>query len=165
MFLHKKLNNKCDPKFLAKSKVSIVISEYNKDISLKLLQKCQEYLFEHGIGERYLDIHWVSGAFEIPLRVKQIIKINNPHVVIALGAIIKGDTNHFELVSNECARGIMNVMLETEIPIVFEVLSCYKKKDAEKRAGDDEYNKGISAAVAALKWLYFRKKDCEKMGN
>jgi 6,7-dimethyl-8-ribityllumazine synthase len=73
--------------------------------------------------------------------------------LIALGAVIRGDTYHFELVVNECAHGIMNVSLRHDVPIIFEVLATYNRRDALRRAGNNKFNKGIEAAQAALSLL------------
>ena len=84
----KKLTERC--------KIAIIVSDFNRTITQELLYKCQETLFENGIREKYLDIYWVPGAFEIPLAAKKIVKKNKYHVIIALGVVIKGKTHHFD---------------------------------------------------------------------
>lgn len=88
-----------------------------------------------------------------PLLAQRLARRRRYDVLIALGAVIRGDTYHFELVAGECARGIMDVSLRHDVPIVFEVLAVYRRRDALRRAGNNRLNKGIEAAAAALAWL------------
>lgn len=133
---------------MPKINLAIIKSEYNKEITDGLLKKCLETLFKRGVKKKDIDIVNVPGAFEIPLAAKKLAKKKKYDALIALGCVIKGDTDHFELVVNECARGVMNVMLEYETPIIYEVLACYNEKDARKRI-----RKGEEAAYTALEIL------------
>lgn len=133
----------------AYAQIGIVVSLYNRSFTEMLEQKCIETLMAQGVAKENVIVFHVPGAFEIPLACQRAAQTNKYAVIIALGVIIKGDTHHFELIAQECARGVMDVMLKYDIPIVFEVLAG-SLKDMEKRAGDDEYNKGIEAAEVAL---------------
>lgn len=131
-------------------KLAIVVAEYNREYTKNLEKKCLETLKSNGLNENQIDVCHVPGAIEIPLKCQRLAITKKYDAIIALGMVLKGDTYHFELVANECARGVMDVMLKYDIPIIFEVLACYNKEQAAKRASDDDYNRGIEAAVAAL---------------
>lgn len=137
--------------------VGIIIGEFHKDIGDNLLASCLEQLSKYKIELEKDDVYWVPGAFEIPWMAKILASKKRYDVLIALGVIIKGDTHHYEIVSSECARGIMQVMLDSHVPVIYEVLSCLKKEDALKRCGnnDNNNNKGIAAAEAAVKMLKY----------
>lgn len=130
--------------------IAVILSEYHEDISRNLLQGFAEVLKKYS-GVNY-ELFKVPGAFEIPYMAQEIGEGRDFSVMVALGCIIKGDTYHFEQVANESARGCMEVMLKTGIPIVYEVLSVYRKEDAEKRS-QGVYNHGKIAAQTALYWL------------
>ncbi|MBI4360064.1 MAG: 6,7-dimethyl-8-ribityllumazine synthase [Candidatus Jacksonbacteria bacterium] len=134
------------------SKIGVVVGLFNRDLTESLENKCIATLQRAGISEDSITTVYVPGAFEIPLACQRMAKTKKYDALIALGAIIKGDTYHFELTANECARGVMNVMLKYNIPIVFEVLAG-SRDHMEKRCRDDEYNKGIEAGNAAVQIL------------
>lgn len=138
-------------KIAKRLKIAIIRSEFNPLITKNLEQYCLKSLKQQGVKRGNITTFLVPGALEIPIAAKLLAKSKRYHVIIALGAIIKGDTYHFELVANECARGCMDVVLEYEIPVIFEVLATYTKKQAQIRSGNDKNNKGIEAAAAALK--------------
>lgn len=131
-------------------KLVIVVAKYNRQYTKALEKKCLETLKFFGLKDDQLDVYRVPGAFEIPLKCQELAKLSKYDAIIALGMVLKGDTYHFELVANESARGVMDVMLKYHIPIIFEVLACFNQDDADRRAGDDDYNRGIEAAQAAL---------------
>lgn len=132
--------------------IALIVSLFNRFLTERLEKKCIAALVEGGIPSLAIEVFHVPGAFEIPLACQRLARTGEYDVLIALGVIIKGDTHHFELVANECARGVMEVMLKYDIPIVFEVLAG-DAEDMEKRAADNEYNKGIEAANTALRFL------------
>jgi 6,7-dimethyl-8-ribityllumazine synthase len=133
--------------------IAIVVSLYNRELTETLEKKCIQKLISKNLDKNQLNIFYVPGAFEIPLKCQQLAKTNKYNAIIALGMVLKGDTYHFELVANECARGVMQVMLKYNIPIIFEVLACYNNDDAQRRCGDDDYNRGIEAANTVLQIL------------
>ena len=106
-----------------------------------------------GIRADHIDRFSVPGCFEIPLVAKRLARAKRYDALIALGAVIRGETHHFDLVANECARGIMQVSLDENVPIFFEVLATYNRRDALRRAANDKFNKGLEAAQSALQLL------------
>lgn len=140
-------------KEVSRFRIAIVRSEYNREITLSLEKKCVETLLEAGVQEKNIRVFAVPGCFEIPILSQRLASQKKVDAIIALGAVIKGDTYHFELVVNECARGIMDVSLRHDVPIIFEVLATYNRRDAARRAGNNKSNKGIEAAQAALALL------------
>lgn len=131
-------------------KFCIVISRFNEFIGSKLLSGAVDELVRHGIDENDITVVWAPGAFEIPLLTKKLAKSNNYNAIIALGAIIKGSTPHFDYVSAELSKGIASVSLETGIPVVFGVLTTDNIEQAIERAGTKAGNKGSDAAKAAI---------------
>lgn len=134
-------------------KVGVIVGEFNSKLTESLLKACKKTLEENGLEVGESDIYRVPGAFEIPWMAQRLSVHHEYDVLITLGVVLKGDTYHFDMIANECTRGVMDVMLKYNVPIVFEVLACYTKEDAAKRCGNDEYNKGIEAAKAAIKML------------
>ena len=132
-------------------KIAIIRSEFNPLITKNLEQYCLKTLKQQGVKRGNITAFLVPGALEIPIAAKLLAKSKRYHAIIALGAIIKGDTYHFELVANECARGCMDIVLEYEVPVIFEVLATYTLEQAQIRSSNNKNNKGIEAAVAALK--------------
>ncbi|MHB8656015.1 MAG: 6,7-dimethyl-8-ribityllumazine synthase [Terriglobia bacterium] len=137
----------------ARIRIAIIRAEYNGEITLSLKQKCEGALLENGIPSGNIDHFTVPGCFEIPLMAQKLAAQQRYDAFIALGAVIRGDTHHFELVANECARGVMEVSLKHGVPIIFEVLATYNRRDALRRAGNNRSNKGVEAAEAALSML------------
>lgn len=135
------------------ARIAVVVSRYNSEFTQVLEKKCLETLNKGGIVPRHVGVFHVPGAFEIPILCQRLAMQKRFSVIIALGCIIKGETYHFNLVANECARGVMQVSLDNNIPIIFEVLACYSRADALRRAQNDRYNKGIEAANGALAFL------------
>lgn len=131
-------------------KIAIVSSNFRKDVSENLEKNCLATLKKQGLKDNCIDIFRVPGALEIPLVVKKLAKKKIYSAIITFGAIVKGDTYHFEQISNECAKGCMEVSLQYEIPVIFEVLSVYKLNDALDRATRSKENKGVEAALTAL---------------
>ena len=138
---------------VSRFRIAIIRAEYNREITLSLEKKCLETLLAAGVPEKNIRAFAVPGCFEIPILAQRLAAQKKYDAVIALGAVIRGDTYHFELVVNECARGVMNVALRHDVPVIFEVLATYNKRDAVRRAGNNKFNKGIEAAQAALSLL------------
>ena len=130
-------------------KLGIIVGRFNEFISSKLLGGAIDALKRHGVEESEIEIAWVPGAFEIPLVAKKMAKSNKYDAVICLGAVIRGATPHFDYVSNEVTKGIANVSLETEAPVIFGVLTTDTIEQAIERAGTKVGNKGYDAAVTA----------------
>lgn len=131
-------------------KIGIVAGRFNEFIVSKLLSGALDGLKRHGILEEDIEVAWVPGAFEIPLVAKKMAKLKKYDAIICLGAVIRGATMHFEYVSNEVSKGIANISLETEIPIIFGVLTTDTIEQAIERAGTKAGNKGYDASVTAI---------------
>src|SRR3989344_6620817 len=138
---------------LAKAKIAIVRAQFNGQLTESLEKHCLATLLDHGLKKDQILQFQVPGSLEIPIVAQNIAKAKKADIIIALGVVIKGDTYHFEIVINECARGCMDVALKFNIPIIFEVIPVYNLAQAKKRAGNNNQNKGREAALAALKML------------
>lgn len=134
----------------SEGKFGIVISRFNEFIGSKLLSGAIDALERHGVDESSIEIAWVPGAFEIPLVAKKMAKTGRYDSVICLGAVIRGSTPHFDIVANEVSKGIAHIGLETEVPIIFGVLTTDSIEQAVERAGTKAGNKGFEAAVTAI---------------
>lgn len=139
-------------------RVAVVAARFNEVVTAKLVEGAVTGLAKHGVDEGSIDVAWVPGAFEIPLVADRFARSGRYDAVVCLGAVIRGETAHFELVANEAARGIATVMRETGVPVIFEVLATDDLAQAEARAGGAHGNKGWEAAEAALEmaWLLDR---------
>ena len=131
-------------------KFCIIISRFNDFIGSKLLSGAVDELVRHGVNSENIDIVKVPGAFEIPLTALKCAKTQKYNAIITLGAIIKGATAHFEYVSAELSKGIANVSLQTEVPVIFGVLTTDNLEQAIERAGTKAGNKGADAAKTAI---------------
>lgn len=131
-------------------KFGIIVGRFNEFIGGKLLGGALDALKRHGVEEGEIEIAWVPGAFEIPLAAKKMAKSEKYDAVICLGAVIRGSTPHFDYVSGEVTKGIASVSLETEVPVVFGVLTTDTIEQAIERAGTKAGNKGYDAAVTAI---------------
>jgi len=130
-------------------KVGIVVARFNEFISNKLLGGALDALERHGIDTEDVDVVWVPGAFEIPL-IAQKMADKDYHAVICLGAVIRGATPHFDYVSAEVSKGVAQVGLKSEKPVIFGVLTTDTIEQAVERAGTKAGNKGFEAAVSAI---------------
>jgi len=138
---------------LKKAKIAIVRAQFNADFTQSLEKHCLATLLENGVKKDQILQFQVPGSLEIPIVAQNIAKAKKADIIIALGLVIKGDTYHFEIVANECARGCMDVALKYNVPIIFEVIPVYNLAQAKKRTGANNQNKGREAALAALKML------------
>ncbi|WP_026893511.1 6,7-dimethyl-8-ribityllumazine synthase [Clostridiisalibacter paucivorans] len=139
-------------------KVGIVAGRFNEFITGKLLDGALDGLKRHGVNEDDIELTWVPGAFEIPFMAKQMAKKGIYDGVICLGAVIRGSTPHFDYVSSEVAKGIAHVSLESDVPIIFGVLTTDTIEQAIERAGTKAGNKGFDAAVTAIEMANLMKK-------
>lgn len=131
-------------------KFALVISRFNDFITRKLLEGAQDALLRHGVNEEDIDVAWVPGSFEIPLAAKKLAQTRKYHAVICLGAVIRGDTPHFEYIAAEVTKGIAKVSLDAELPVVYGVITAENLEQAIERAGTKAGNKGFDAAVEAI---------------
>lgn len=128
---------------------AIVVSEFNPTITEPLLEGALQRLAELQIAKSHIQVIKVPGAIEIPLTAKLLAKKNQYHVIICLGAVIRGDTDHYNYVCQQVSHGCQRVMLDFEIPIIFGVLTTDTVEQAEDRIGGKDGHKGIEAADAA----------------
>ena len=138
-------------------KVGIVVGRFNEFIGSKLLSGALDTLRRHGADEADVSVAWVPGAFEIPLTAKKMAKSGKYDAVICLGAVIRGATAHFEYVSAEVSKGIAAVGLDSEIPVIFGVLTVDSIEQAIERAGTKAGNKGSEAAASAIEMVNLLK--------
>lgn len=131
-------------------KFGIIVGRFNEFIGSKLLGGAVDGLKRHGVNETDIEIAWVPGAFEIPLVAKKMAKSGKYDAVICLGAVIRGATPHFDYVSSEVTKGVAHVSLDTEVPVIFGVLTTDSIEQAIERAGTKAGNKGYDAAVTAI---------------
>ena len=142
-------------------KVGIVIARFNDLVTNKILSGCLDCLKRHGLdtseSSKNLDIAWVPGSFELPITAKNLIQNSNYDVVIALGAVIKGETSHYDVVVSEASKGISRVSYENNIPIIFGVLTTDTMQQALERAGIKN-NLGWNYALQAIEMGSLLKK-------
>ena len=130
-------------------RVAIACARFNGGVTTRLLEGALEALAERGVEPHDVTVAWVPGAFELPLAARALAA-GGPDAVIALGAVIRGDTGHYDFVAGECARGLQDVALSTGVPVVFGVLTTDTADQALERSRADGANKGREAAETAL---------------
>ena len=128
----------------------IIVSRYNNFITQRLLDGAIDGLIRHGVKEEDIDIFWVPGACEIPVAALKAAQSGKYHALICLGAVMRGETPHFDYVSNESAKGIAHVGLSTGIPTIYGVITTETLEQAINRAGAKTGNKGAEAALSAI---------------
>jgi 6,7-dimethyl-8-ribityllumazine synthase len=131
-------------------RIAIVVARFHEAVTTKLLDGAVAGLRSRGVDPDAIDVAWVPGAFEVPLVAKRFATSGAHDAVICLGAVVRGETAHFDLVAGEAARGVGAVGRETGIPVIFEVLATETLAQAEARAGGERGNAGWDAAEAAL---------------
>jgi 6,7-dimethyl-8-ribityllumazine synthase len=134
-------------------KVALVASEFNHFIVQQLVDGAVDALGRHGVKQQDISLVWVPGAFELPLAADVLASAGRFDAVIALGAVIRGGTPHFDYVAGECSRGLANVGLKHGLPVIFGVLTTDTVDQALERAGSGAGNKGFDTAVAALQMI------------
>ena len=130
--------------------VAIVASRFNETITTKLVEGALDALTRHGVDRAAIDVVWVPGAWELPAAAVHLLETTACDAVVALGAVIRGETPHFDYVAGEAARGLARASTDYGRPIGFGLLTCDTMEQAEARAGGAHGNKGWDAAVAAL---------------
>ena len=131
-------------------KFCIIVSRFNDFIGSKLLAGAIDELKRHGVASDNIDVVKVPGAFEIPVIAQKCAKSNKYNAIITLGAVIKGSTTHYDYVCAEVSKGVASVSLETNVPVMFGVLTCDNIEQAIERAGTKAGNKGSDAAKSAI---------------
>ncbi|PKB80116.1 MAG: 6,7-dimethyl-8-ribityllumazine synthase [SAR202 cluster bacterium Io17-Chloro-G9] len=131
-------------------KVAVVAARFNEIITRQLLSGAIDTLTRHGVGDQDISVAWVAGAFELPLVAKTLAQTGGYDAVICLGAVIRGETGHYDMVANQSAGGIASVSLNTGVPTIFGVLTTEDMEQALNRSGGKAGNVGSSAAVTAV---------------
>ena len=134
-------------------RIGIVAARFNDFIVGKLVAGALDGLKRHEVDEDQIDIAWVPGAFEIPLICQKMVKSGKYDAIIALGAVIRGSTTHYDYVCSEVSKGIANVALNADIPVMFGVLTTENIEQAIERAGSKAGNKGYDCALGALEMV------------
>ncbi len=134
-------------------RVAVLASRFNEEITRKLVDGALSTLVSHGVSSDDIDLIWVPGAWELPLVARWALGSDRYDAIVALGAVIRGDTPHFDYVAGETARGLADASADSEIPIAFGVLTCDTWEQAEARVGGAEGNKGADAALVALEMV------------
>ena len=134
-------------------KVGIVAARFNEFIVSKLVAGAQDALVRHDVKEEDIDLAWVPGAFETPLIASKMAKSGKYDAVIALGAVIRGSTTHYDYVCSEVSKGIANVSLNSDIPVMFGVITTENIEQAIERAGTKAGNKGYDCALGAIEMV------------
>jgi len=134
----------------SKLKIAIILPYFNENIGLELLENTKKTLLRNNVKNSNIKIFRVAGALEIPFACLKILKKTKIDGIIALGAVIRGETKHFDLVCETTYQALMNIQLEKNIPIIFGILACENIKQAKERASEKGLNKGSEAAEALL---------------
>lgn len=134
-------------------KVGIVVARFNEFITSKLLGGAMDGLLRHDVKESDIDVAWVPGAFEIPLIASKMAKSGKYDAVICLGAVIRGSTSHYDYVCSEVSKGIANVSLNSDIPVMSGVITTENIEQAIERAGTKAGNKGYDCALGAIEMV------------
>ena len=130
--------------------IGLVVARFNEIITKKLLDSAVETLLRHGVRDEDITVGWVPGSFELPVVAKTMAKSGRYHAVICLGAVIRGETSHYDMVAGQAASGISSIALETGIPTIFGVLTTENMEQALNRAGGKSGNMGANTAMAAI---------------
>jgi len=134
-------------------KVTLVMSRFNEMIGKQLLEGAKDGLLRHGVLEKDIQVVYVPGAYELPLVVDHVLTKTKPDAVIALGAVIRGATPHFDMVANEVTKGLATVSLDKKVPVINAVLTTDSIEQAIERAGTKAGNKGFDAAMSAIEMV------------
>jgi 6,7-dimethyl-8-ribityllumazine synthase len=131
-------------------KFAVVVSRFNEFITTRLLEGAKDALSRHGVEEKDVSVAWTPGCFEIPLIAKKLAQSGQYDSVICLGAVIRGETPHFEYVASEVTKNISKVGLDTGLPLIYGIITADTLEQAIQRAGTKEGNKGFLAATSAI---------------
>ncbi len=131
-------------------RVAVVASRFNETISKRLLDGALDGLRRHGVAEDDISVAWVPGAFELPATARRFASSGEVDAVVCVGAVIRGETPHFDYVAGEAAAGIREAAVVTGVPVIFGVLTTENSAQADERAGGKMGNKGFEAAAAAI---------------
>lgn len=141
---------------IPRAQIAIIQSKWHREYSDVMVRKCREVLAAAGVPEP--EHHLLPGALELPLAARHLLNNNQKlEAVIAFGIIVKGETDHYEVVRDGCCNGLIETGLLFEVPVVVEILPVHNIKYAAARCGDDQFNKGIEAAQTAIEMIHWRR--------
>ena len=140
---------------LVNYKIGIVVSEWNIDITSNLLKGAEEKLIELGVKSKNILVSWVPGSFELVYGCKELSK-KNIDAVIAIGCVIRGETDHYDFICSSVSNGLMQLNISGSIPVIFCVLTDHNKSQSIARSGGKHGNKGAEAAIAAIKMASYK---------
>jgi 6,7-dimethyl-8-ribityllumazine synthase len=138
-------------------KFGLVVSRFNEFFSRKLLEGAQDALLRHGVNEADIEVAWTPGSFEIPLIAQKLAQTKKYDAIVCLGAVIRGDTPHFDYIAAEVTKGIAKVNLDTGVPVTYGVITTDTLEQAIERSGSKAGNKGFQAAVSAIEMANLSK--------
>jgi 6,7-dimethyl-8-ribityllumazine synthase len=141
------------PADTAGKRFAVIAAAFNEAVVRKLLEGAVAGFREHGVGDDRLEVVWTPGAFELPLAARRAADSGRFDAVVCLGAVIRGETAHFDFVAGEAARGIQRASMDTGVPVIFGVLTTDNQDQALERAGGSRGNKGWDAALAAMQMV------------
>ena len=141
----------------AKLKIGIAVSRWNGEITESLLEKCRVALLDSGVKEKNILTVEVPGAYELPYAASHLIKTKKPDAVICFGCLIKGETMHFEYIAEAVTQGIMNLNLNTGVPVIFGVLTCLNEEQAKARSGNNKNNHGYAWGQTAVEMALIKR--------
>ncbi len=148
------MGRKFEGSFDAKgAKIAIVASRFNDFFTSELMEGALDCLHRHGVPDDQIDTAWVPGGFEIPFAAKRFVQTGRYAAVICVGCIIQGDTPHFHYVSGEVTKGIAQVSLDSDIPVIYGIVTAETLDQAIERSGTKAGNKGFDAAMTALEMI------------
>jgi 6,7-dimethyl-8-ribityllumazine synthase len=131
-------------------RVAVVASRFNDTITQRLVEGATDGLRRHGVDPESIDLAWAPGAFELPFVASRLARSGRYDAVITVGAVIRGATGHYDFVAGQCAAGVQRASLDTDVPIVFGVLTTDTIEQAVERSGTKAGNKGFEAAITAI---------------
>jgi 6,7-dimethyl-8-ribityllumazine synthase len=131
-------------------RIAVVVARFNTLVTQPLLDGCQTALRLHGVSPEQTDIAWVPGSFEVPVTAKRLAESGRYNAVVCLGAVIRGETPHFDYIAGQVAAGVARAGMDTGVPVIFGVLTTETEMQALNRAGIKAGNKGYDAAIAAI---------------
>ena len=138
-------------------KIAIVVSRFNETITSRLLAGANDSLTRHGVSDTDIDVYWVPGAWEIPMMAKTVADKQKHDGILCLGAVIRGETPHFDYVAAEVSKGVANVGLKAAIPVIYGIITADTLDQAMDRAGVKAGNKGFDSAMSLLEMIDLSK--------
>ncbi len=147
---HKSLEQAAKQSDHSEKRITIILPYFNETLGTELKQNCKKALIENGVKEENINIVRVGGSLEIPFACKKIAQTKDNDAIIALGIVIKGETSHYDIVCEYCYKGLMEVQLNSDIPITFGILTCNNIEQAQNRTSAEKLNKGKEFALTTL---------------